>query len=114
MCPWRTGWSRRGWAGERKAERKAWEEAKGRPGLLQGWRGERAEVDMASPTAKVADAHPSTAQSQASPQEGDRQGRRQAKRRFNHHRSQNDKYRLLQLHEWARSPAKCHPTGPQR
>ena len=86
----------------------------GKARLLQGWRGERAEVDTASLTAKAAGAQPATALSQASPQEGDRQGRRQAKRRFNHHRNQNDKYRLLQLHEWAWSPAKCHPTGPQR
>lgn len=44
----------------------------------------------------------------------DKEGHGQAKKRLHHHHSPNDKYCLLQLHEWAQPQARRHPRDEQR
>lgn len=83
LCPWRTEQSRRGWAGQTKA----WEEVKGRPGLLQGLEGEEGRGGHGLPHSEGGRCSPLHSTEPGSPQEGDRQGCCQAKRRFNHHHS---------------------------
>lgn len=86
-------------------------EDEGRPGAG----GCRAEADAACLTTGPSCLLLFFTTSQHSPEPGwDREGPRGPGRDSTTTTAQNDKYRLLELHEWAQPQARCHPQGQQR